>query len=1111
MKPKRKRNNLLLAAISLTLTAPSAFAVAHYWDNNEGTTGFGNAGGTWGTSVFWNTASSGLGIPAVTLITTSDAANFGTDTTALGGGTITVNGTVNAASLRFGSRTTNAVTLSGGIINLADTTSIHVGAGNVTHIITSEITGAATSLTKTGNTLRLDANNSYTGSTIISTGTLILNNSAVLGGNNPGTNGTSSISMGANSTLQSNYAPADAGVTDSFIYAPITLTAAGTNNFRIGNGSSTSPPESVRFNINGAIGGTAGANVVFGNTTATRNNADSIIVLGAASTYNGNTTIHAGNTANRINVISGAVNALPASTVLSFDTVGGSGSGRTTQFDLAGNNQTLAGLKNGGTVASLRNIRVTSATAATLTINGASDSTFGGANGSQNAQIAGAIALTKDGAGTFTLAAGSGNAFTGDTKVLGGILVLGNTNSIQNSTLDTASSIAGDNANGLRTAVTTLRIGGLSGNKDFADVFTSTTGGYNGLTNLTLNPLSAVNASYAADIGDGAGGMTLTKTGAGTQTITAAQTYTGGTSVSSGILSLGGTGTLGASGTDLTLSGGSLDMGTTSQTVGAVSVTAAATISNGSLTGTSYAASNASGTAVISANLLANGAAGFDKTGAGTVTLSGTNTYTGNTTITAGVIETALADNLAGYTDAGKVVFNGGRLNIETGDGTTTGWTAAQVATLLSNATKTSGTLGVSVTNGDVTETAFDFGGLNLVKSGASTLTLTQAHTLGATTIVNGGGTVKITDAGALGSGDVSILTAGTSTGTLELALTGTNSITNTFNGFNSANTLAGGGIAQIVNTLGTNTVTSNLTITNTGGNGLNVESNGGLLTLSGTITHTIASGRTLSLGGSGDGVVSGAINNNSTGNVTLGLNKTGAGTWTLSSGSSTYTGATNINGGSLIINGAVASTSVVVNSSLGGSGSASAATISGSGSVNPGNSPGIFTASAANPSGGLDFNFELSAEGTDPTWSNATASVNDVLRLTSATPFTASLDATNQITLYLGIPSLTEGDVFTGGFFTDNSADFLASIDSAAFRYFLADASGSEAYNGNNYTEYTGPLGFSRSTVLVGSADFEGGTVTEGYVTQFTVVPEPSAALLGGLGVLLLLRRRRK
>jgi autotransporter-associated beta strand protein len=242
-------------------------------------------------------------------------------------------------------------------------------------------------------------------------------------------------------------------------------------------------------------------------------------------------------------------------------------------------------------------------------------------------------------------------------------------------------------------------------------------------------------------------------------------------------------------------------------------------------------------------------------------------------------------------------------------------------------------------------------------------------------------------------------------------------------------------------------------------------------------------------------------------GAIGMTLTKTGAGTQILG-GNNSYTGQTLVSQGKLIINGAVASTSVVVNASLGGSGVMANATLSGSGSINPGNSPGIMTASATNPSGGLDYNFEFTAANTAPTYGNAAASVNDVLRLTNATPFTANLDSANIISLYLNVGSLTQGDVFTGGFYTDNNASFLTAIGSATFQYFLADAGGATTYEGNTYTAYAGPLAFGVSTVAQ-TANFGAGDVN-GYVTQFTAVPEPRAALLGGLGLLALLRRRR-
>jgi autotransporter-associated beta strand protein len=260
-----------------------------------------------------------------------------------------------------------------------------------------------------------------------------------------------------------------------------------------------------------------------------------------------------------------------------------------------------------------------------------------------------------------------------------------------------------------------------------------------------------------------------------------------------------------------------------------------------------------------------------------------------------------------------------------------------------------------------------------------------------------------------------------------------------------------------------------------------------------------------------GEGVTasySGVIANGAAG---MTLTKTGAGTQILT-GANTYTGATTVTAGSLIVNGTLASSSLVVNGSLGGSGVLANATLSGSGSIDPGNSPGIMTALATDPTGGLAYNFEFTAANVDPTWNAPMASVNDVLRLTDATPFTANLDASNVVSVYLDVASITAGDVFTGGFYTDNNLDFLASIEDATFAFYLADPSGSVNYNGLDYDLYTGPNTFTVSTVAK-TADFGSGPIS-GYSTQFLVVPEPATlALLGaGLGLLgLHVARRRK
>lgn len=134
----------------------------------------------------------------------------------------------------------------------------------------------------------------------------------------------------------------------------------------------------------------------------------------------------------------------------------------------------------------------------------------------------------------------------------------------------------------------------------------------------------------------------LAKLGGNQLTLNLANDYTGPTIVRQGVLALEAPGTLGSGTNDLLLQGGGLDLGGQSVSVGDLVLSAAAasghTLGNGSITAASYAVSNTSGNAVLSANLLANGAIGLTKTGAGIATLAGTNTYTGDTQVSAGLL-----------------------------------------------------------------------------------------------------------------------------------------------------------------------------------------------------------------------------------------------------------------------------------------------------------------------------------------------------------------------------------------------------------------------------------------------------------------------------------------
>jgi autotransporter-associated beta strand protein len=233
----------------------------------------------------------------------------------------------------------------------------------------------------------------------------------------------------------------------------------------------------------------------------------------------------------------------------------------------------------------------------------------------------------------------------------------------------------------------------------------------------------------------------------------------------------------------------------------------------------------------------------------------------------------------------------------------------------------------------------------------------------------------------------------------------------------------------------------------------------------------------------------------------TTNLVSSNSGTTTLSA-NHTYTGTTTINSGStLIINGATTTTTITANGTLGGSGNHQYATLGGSGTIAPGtgSTPGILTAAAINPASGADFAFEFTSANNPPDWSNPFGSGNDVVHLTGEIPFSSFMDATNIVNIYLNVASLNSGDTFTGGFYSDEIADFLSQVSGATYQYHL--------FNGSTFDLYNGPLSFDIDTSAT-AANFGNGIIN-GYAMRFTAIPEPSATVLLLISPVFLFRRR--
>ena len=136
-----------------------------------------------------------------------------------------------------------------------------------------------------------------------------------------------------------------------------------------------------------------------------------------------------------------------------------------------------------------------------------------------------------------------------------------------------------------------------------------------------------------------------------------------------------------------------------------------------------------------------------------------------------------------------------------------------------------------------------------------------------------------------------------------------------------NASTLSGGFTIG-----GSNAVTLAGTFTNAGNHTLTVDNNAAT-TLSGNVylANDDATARTLTISGAGNTEISGNITNNAaTNTVASGLTKSGAGTLTLSGANNTYTGATLVSSGTLLVNGSLGNTAVTVgsNGAIGGGGS---------------------------------------------------------------------------------------------------------------------------------------------------------------------------------------------
>ena len=442
-------------------------------------------------------------------------------------------------------------------------------------------------------------------------------------------------------------------------------------------------------------------------------------------------------------------------------------------------------------------------------------------------------------------------------------------------------------------------------------------------------------------------------------------------------------------------------------------------------------------------------------------------------------ISSVIRNHNAGSTASGLVKFGAGTLLLNAAN-TFTGGTKLSAGTLtLSNAGALGSTSGQLSVNG---------GTLNMVAN-----SLTVGNLTGSGGIISGtSGTRTLTiGQGDFGGGNFQGQINDGSGGTTALTKTGNGTITlSGANGYTAA-TIVSGGTLQLGNNTATGSLTGTSSITVTGAT-LSVNRNNAFTQATDLNNKAITGAGGFTQAGSGTTTLS-------LDNTYQGATAVNAGTLEISAGNiNSSSGVTVAAGATFIYNSSTALTRGITNNggTVGGVGKIGVAIVMDSTSdiLAPGNSPGIQEYTV------------------DQTWASFTYEweVNDFTGTTAGTDFdqiaiTGNLALTGAASgsYILDLISLTAG----------NAAGDVPSFLEITRTWNILTTTGTiTGFEASYWTidHSTGPNTFTSSPGWAGTWNLGLNDTNNALVLTYTAVPEPGAALLGSLGLLVLLRRRR-